>query len=249
MKRFLFIASLIFFVTKAFSQSVGDSSIFVPMFNLGLSFQIPQGDLADRFGNSMSVAPSFRFKTANNLFFDIEGQYLFSEKVKEDDIFSNFAESESRIVNMYGEYARIVLLQRGFIIQGRAGAMVYKLGPNPNCGFYLLGGAGFIQHKIRIDVDGNDVPQLSEEYKKGYDKLTNGFAISETIGYIYLDNRGRINFFVELEFFQSWTQSRRDYDFTYLQKDEKNRNDYLIGLKVGWILPFHKRVPDKYYYY
>jgi hypothetical protein len=249
MSRFFAIILFMLFSQLATSQGIKDSSIFIPMLAGSINFQRPGGDLADRFGDNLALSPAFRFKTKNNFIFDIEGQYMFSENINEENIFSNFSSTESGVVNMYGEFARIVLLQRGLFLQARVGKMIYSLGPNPNCGFYFSGGAGLLQHKIRIDVDGNNVPQLSDEYKKGYDKLTNGLAISESLGYIFLHNKGTINFYIEIEFIQGWTQSRRDFDFTIMQKDETKRNDNLIGVKLGWILPFYTKMPEKFYYY
>jgi len=249
MNRIIAIILFIFLSQQGISQGIKDSSIFIPMLAGSINFQKPGGDLADRFGNNMALAPAFRFKTKHNFFFDIEGQYMFSENVEQENIFSNFARTEGSVINMYGEYARIALLQRGLFIQGRIGKMLYSFGPNPNCGFYASAGAGLLQHKIRIDVDGNNVPQLIDDYKKGYDKLTNGLAISESIGYIFLHNRGTINFYIEFEFIQAWTESRRDFDFTLMQKDETKRKDFLYGIKLGWILPFYTKMPEKYYYY
>jgi hypothetical protein len=31
--------------------------------------------------------------------------------------------------------------------------------------------------------------------------------------------------------------------------DNTKRNDYLMGVKVGWILPLYQKSPDSYYYY
>lgn len=249
MRNFIYIIAFVILAQTTDAQGIKDSAIFVPMLSGSLGFQKPGGDLEKRFGNNMSINPAFRFKTKRNFFFDIEGQYMFSENVEEENIFSNFAPTTGSVINMYGEYARIALLERGLLVQARIGKMVYNLGPNPNCGFYLSGGAGFLQHKIRIDVDGNNVPQLNDDYKKGYDKLTNGLTISESVGYIFLHNKGTINFYIELEFIQAWTESRRDFDFTYMQKDDTKRNDYLFGIKLGWILPFYTKMPEKYYYY
>jgi hypothetical protein len=121
---------------------------------------------------------------------------------------------------------------------------------NPRSGIRLGLGAGLLQHKIRIQDDPfKSVPQLSGEYKKGYDRLTNGFTITETVGYQVLSKNRRINLFAGFEFTQAFTQNRRDYNFDTMEKDENPRLDLLSGFRVSWILPFYfGKEADEIYY-
>src|SRR5688572_23891874 len=100
---------------------------------------------------------------------------------------------------------------------------------------------GFIQHKIRIETIGNAVPELRHDYKKGYDHLTNGWHLSEFIGYTYFSNRQLVNFYGGFELTQGFTANRRDYNFDNLGNSDKNRLDLLYGFKLGWILPLYKK--------
>ena len=248
-KNILYIILFFSFISNSYSQGFRDSSVFIPMIRGSFNYQFPGGDLADRFGNNLGLTPGFMFKTKSKILIGAEIEFIFGEDVNKGTIFDPITTSEGSVITKYGNYSRIALSERGFFVQGRVGAMIKQLGPNPNCGFYFLGGVGLLQHKIRIDVDGNDVPQLDENYKKGYDRLSNGLAISEAIGYQFFHNRSTWNFYIELEFIQAFTESRRDFDYNIMQKDDTKRKDYLYGIKFGWILPFYKRVPENYYYY
>ncbi|MBA3901808.1 MAG: hypothetical protein H0X62_16670, partial [Bacteroidetes bacterium] len=119
---------------------------------------------------------------------------------------------------------------------------------NPNSGFFVLGGVGFLQHKVRIENPGNASPQIFGEYKKGYDRLTNGISTSQFIGYMFLSNNRLLNFFGGVEFVQGFTQNRR-FNYDNMDYDHTQRLDLLTGIKVGWVFPLYKKVPLKYYYY
>ena len=131
----------------------------------------------------------------------------------------------------------------------KAGKLIPVAGPNKNSGIIFNVGAGLLQHHIRIENKDNNTPPVLGDYKKGYDKLTNGLSAREFIGYQFLDNKGLINFYVGFEFYQAWTMCRRDYNFDTMQRDDTKRNDYLMGIRAGWILPVYKKAPNSYYYY
>jgi hypothetical protein len=109
-------------------------------------------------------------------------------------------------------------------------------------------GGGMLQHKILIDNEDRNVPSISGDYKKGYDRLSNGFALREFIGYQFLSNYRLINFYAGVEFIQAWTKCRRIVNFDTMQRDLTKRHDLLIGIRVGWLLPIYNRMPDEYYY-
>ena len=77
----------------------------------------------------------------------------------------------------------------------------------------IMVGGGFLQDKIRIHDGDNTAPQIHGDYKKGYDRLNNGWMLSGTVGYLYLSDSRLINFFIGLEFMQSWTKYRRARNF------------------------------------
>jgi hypothetical protein len=141
------------------------------------------------------------------------------------------------------------LYERGFTVSANAGRMFALNKKRPNCGIVFKLGLGFIQHKIRIEVIGNNVPQLSKEYKKGYDRLSNGFLLSQNLGYLYLSSNRLVNLYFGLECMEGFTQSRRSFDYDKMQRDTNKRLDILYGAKVAWILPLYKQAPKEYYTY
>jgi len=221
-----------------------------PLFGLHYAYQIPGHDLAKRFGNNSQIGGSFLYKFKANLIAGVEGSFLFSENVKnEDQYLELIGTSDGFVISEGGTFAGVFFHQRGFNLQARFGGILPIFGPNPNSGLLVLGGAGMLQHKIRIEVEENNAPQLRGNYKKGYDRLTNGPSVSQFIGYVHFDNNRTINFQVGLEFTQAWTQSRRPFDFDRMQPDTQKRFDSLWGIRIGWILPLIKRAPRDYYYF
>ena len=249
MKIIKIIIFLSFITITALSQRLSDTTIAIPLISGSFDVQIPGGDMADRYGLNFSISPAVTYKTAKNILFTAEYSLIFGGTINEDDMFRNIKTDENAIINRYGEYTRLALLERGFNAKFKIGKLFKPIKYNKNCGFYANIGAGILQHKIRIEVDGNNSPQLDEEYKKGYDRLSNGLSINEEIGFMFFHKRGTINFYIAIEFTQAFTQSRRDINFDTYQKEDQMRNDYLYGIKFGWILPFYKKMPEKYYYY
>lgn len=117
---------------------------------------------------------------------------------------------------------------------------------NPNSGFIFSVGPGFLQHKIRIE---SDAAALKGVYKKGYDRLSNGFAVMESLGYLFLSNKRLVNFYIGMTSVQAWTKNRRGFNYDTGKEDDKMRLDIMTGFKIAWILPLYKKVPDEYYFY
>ncbi|MCB0571004.1 MAG: hypothetical protein KDC66_14620 [Phaeodactylibacter sp.] len=210
----------------------------------------PGGDLAKRFGSAFGVGTGFDFITSeSNWIAGLDFSYYFGSNVKED-VLASLRTPEGFVIGNNRTYSDIRLRMRGFYAGGHIGKL-FGLGfANPRSGIRLTLGAGLLQHKVRIQDDPQSaVPQLSGDYKKGYDRLANGLAFTEFIGYQVLSIDGRINFYAGLEFTQGLAMSRRDYDFDTRTKDETKRLDLLYGLKAGWILPiyFGKGADERFY--
>jgi hypothetical protein len=232
-------------------SDISDTTLSIPMFYATYSYQFPGGDLADRFGNNSSVGGGFNWKTNQNWMFGAEFNFMFGNDVKvADEIMGNLKTEDGAIINMAGNFTSYSIMERGYYISARIGKLIPVISPNPNSGLTIIGSLGYLQHKIRIEVADNTAPQLLDDYKKGYDRLAGGFCISEFIGYTYLSNSKLINFFLGFEINEAWTKPRRDVYFDTGEPDPNpNRFDVLYGIKVGWIVPLFKRLPEKYYYY
>lgn len=236
--------------TKLHAQvNVRDSTIFAPMISATYTFQIPGGDMKNRFGNNSNVGASFIIKDKKNYLYGFTGGFLFGDNVVENTILDGMKTANGTILNSEGLVADVYLYQRGFSFFGNFGKQFPIMSPNKNSGIYLIGGLGYIQHKIKIQDKGGSVPQLRDEFLNGYDRLTNGMALSEAIGYRYLGNRRLTNFYIEVEFVQGFTKNRRSFNYDTMSKDDSKRTDLLTGFKFGWTIPLYKKVPREFYYY
>ncbi|MFH2095472.1 MAG: hypothetical protein ABIJ16_07200 [Bacteroidota bacterium] len=190
------------------------------------------------------------YKTSSNWVFGADGYFIFGNKLKEEasSIFNEILTSDGNIIDENGEFATVLLSERGFYIGGKAGRVIPVFGSNPNSGIMFIIGAGLLQHKIRIENDGNRAPQIIGDYKKGYDKLTNGFASNIFLGYVYFGNNRLLNFFGGIDYTIGWTQCRRDFNFDERITDETRRTDMLYSIRVGWIIPIYRHLQQKFYY-
>ncbi|HOZ29507.1 MAG TPA: hypothetical protein PLL66_01200 [Bacteroidales bacterium] len=248
-KAFLIVLFLLTFVGITNAQ-IKDSSINMLKCEVNYSFQMPFGDMADRFGLSSTIGFGLDYQLKSGWTIGTEFNYLFGGNIKDStSILTGLMTESGYIINEYGEYGTFLLSERGFYGGAKIGKLIPVWGPNKNSGIIVNVGAGLLQHHIRIENKDNNTPPILGDYKKGYDRLSNGLSLREFIGYQYLDNNGTINFYFGFEFYQAWTQCRRDYNFDTMQSDNTERKDYLSGFRIGWILPLYKKAPNKYYYY
>ncbi len=249
--RITCILVFLLFSYNGFSQNtiLRDSSVSATLINIGLGYSFPGGDLKDRFGNCGVFQVGVIEKFRSNWLIGLKGDLFFGDDVREDTILKNLANSSGFITNSSGAPANIQLLERGFAIDLTIGKILPFLDANSNSGLTITGGLGFLQHKIRINNSANDVPQLEGNYKKGYDRLSNGLRLTEFVGYTYLSANKLANFQIGMEFTQAWTKNRRDINFDTQQQDKKTRNDLMYALKLIWILPLYHEIVEKEFYY
>ena len=220
------------------------------LFNFNYALQNPGGDLSDRFdrNSNFGIALEYLTKPSSNLIFGLEGQVLFGNNVKEN-VLVNLLTEEGALIGNDRNYADVRLSQRGFYIGALAGKLFPLSSVNKRSGIRITIGSGLLQHKIRIQGDPvREVPQLSGEYAKGYDRLTNGLALTQFIGYQYLAVNKRVNFYIGIDLTQAFTRSRRDFDFDRMAADTEDRLDLLYGFRIGWTLPFYLAPADEIYY-
>ena len=208
----------------------------------------PGGDLADRFGNNFSIGGKYIRKTKGNWIWGFQGDFLFGDNVKETSMLNGLVTSQGQFITQDGTYGTLLLYERGWKVESQLGKLFPLIGPNKNSGIVFIAGAGFIQHKIRIESQGYRIPYLEGDYTKGYDRLTNGWYVSQFLGYMNFGNRRRVNFFIGIEAVQAFTKNRRSFNFDTRSSDDSERSDRLLGLKAGWIIPLYKKVPNAYYF-
>lgn len=203
----------------------------------GLHF--PGGDLKDRFGNNFSPGGSVDFLTKQNLIIGLQTNFMFGSNVN-TDVLENLRNDEGMIFGNDGGIAEVRLRERGLYAGAHIGKIFSLSDANKRSGLRLTLGGGYLQHKIRIQDDPQVfVSTLNDEYKKGYDRLSSGFALTEFIGYQYLSTSRRVNFMLGLELTQAFTQGRRSYNFDTRERDDAQRLDFLYGIRIGWTLPLY----------
>ena len=236
--------------TLSAQVSIQDSAITTPIIYATYSYQFPGGDLADRFGSNSSIGGGFLLKTSGNWLLGAEGNYLFGSSVKhQETMLGLISTPEGNIIDANGMYADIILYERGYSFYGYFGKLIPVLSPNPNSGFTITAGGGYLQNKIRVHNPNNTAPQVTGDYKKGYDKLNGGFAFRGSVGYTYLSNSRLLNFSVNFEFIQAWTKRMRDYNFDLKGPDPDSYSSQFYGIKACWFIPLYKRKPKEFYFY
>jgi hypothetical protein len=250
MKKTFTLLLLLFACSLAGQVNVKDSAVTAPIIYATYSYQFPGGDLTELFGSNSSIGGGFFVKTKRNWIIGAEGNYLFGGTVKnQETMLVLISTPEGLIIDANGMYADVVMYERGYSFYGYLGKLIPVLSPNPNSGFTVTAGAGYLQDKIRINNPNNTAPQLLDDYKKGYDKLNGGFALKGTIGYTYLSNSRLINFSLGFEFIQAWTKRKRDYNFDLKGPDPDSYSSQFYGIKACWFIPLYQRKPKEYYLY
>ena len=247
---FLFLVLLLAAAGSVAQVNVRDSVIFTPMIQVTYGYQFPGGDLARQFGGNSSIGGGLSFKTKRNWLIGIEGNFMFGQSVKNSDsLLKIISTREGFVIDANGYYADMVYYERGYNFLLKFGKVIPLLAPNPNCGFVVTAGGGYIQDKIRIHNPGNTAPQLLGDYKKGYDRLNGGIALTGSIGYMYLSSKRLLNFSGAFEFMQAWTSPYRKRNFDTGKQDTRKLSSQFYTLRVSWILPLYKRVPKEFYFY
>jgi hypothetical protein len=255
MKKIIFYTFLAFFLTfssnlKAQSKKLSDSTL--TDFSVGIHFglQTPQADLAKTFGNNFNAGLHTEFFWWNSRWFvGGGGQFLFGETLKIDPL-TALRSSEGLLLGN-GAFAEIELRERGAVIDAYVGHLI-KIRDNGNqlSGLRVTLGVGFLEHYIRIQDNQNNVtPQVLGVYRNGYDRLTNGLALTQFIGYEIRSRNKTINFYAGFDFTEGFTKNRRGYNFDTRQRDDAQRLDVLIGFRAGLLLPiFSSRNASEYEY-
>jgi hypothetical protein len=211
--------------------------------------QFPFADLKENYGDNSSVGIHFLKKTQNNYLFGIDGAYIFGSKIKQEHLFDDIATENGEVINKDGLFANVLTYQRGFstfINGGKA----FLFDENNHSGIYLTGGLGYMQHKIRIQTQEDFIPQLDDDYKKGYDRLSGGLSMKLNVNYMYFSKKNNIKFFVGFEFIKGWTKNLRAYHFNEMMHTSDDfRNDIVFGIKSGIIIPIFRKNSEEFHYF
>ncbi len=219
------------------------SSPEVPILQLSAhyGFQLPGGDMQQRFGSNGQAGLQADWTFPSGWTLGLQASLLFGKDVKED-VLSQLRDENGLIYGYNGAPATLLLRERGQYYGFHTGWLFKFPGKHRagHGGLIFQVGTGLLQHKIRIAGDPtNPTPQIADPYAKGYDRLSNGAALRQSLGYRYLSDNRRINFQLEFEAYQAFTRNRRDWNIDQLAADHRERLDLLFGFRFSWILPFY----------
>lgn len=205
--------------------------------------------MAESYGYNLDLGLDVWYKTRNSWLIGGGGSFLFGDEVKRSaGLFSLLESSNGQIFDLTGNYAGIKVFERGYTASVQLGHLWNALGHNPNSGLVVILGAGWIQHRTRIE-SGSNVPQLSGDLLKGYDQLRMGPMLRQFVGYMHSGNARTINFMIGLDVVQGFTENVRVWDYSTNTPLEARAFDLLVGLKFTWFLPIYSDTGGGQYYY
>lgn len=234
---------------SAIGQFSADSAKVIFPLNLGYSFQLPSADMALRFGANHNLSFGSGVKLKSNYLFGAQGSFLFGDNIRESGLLTNMIDDNGQILNTDGDPATILVMERGYTIFGYVGKIIPVAGPNMNSGLMLRLGGGYMRHKIRIETQNDDVPQLEDDNLQGYDRLAAGPAAYLYVGYRHFSNSKLINFHVGYEMIYGFTSPLRAFNFDTESAESGTRNDGLNGLRLSWSFPIYKDKSEKVFFY
>ena len=245
MRFILFLFIPIFILSQ---EKNDETNIF--MFALNYSYQLPEFDLKNRFGPNSAIGATFTKKNNSNYLFSFSGNLITGMNTPSiNEVLAPINGNNGDIINIDGQIPIIRLFERGAQLHFDFGKKIDLNINNSESGIIPSIGFGYVYHKIFIETLMGEIPQLNAELQKGYDRLTGGFSLKQSLMFMYLSDNEKINFHIGLEFIECWTKDLRVQNYSTGTIENESRFDVFIGLKVGWILPLRKRTTSSFYYY
>lgn len=206
-------------------------------FAIGMGVNIPMADLRQRYGTNLNFSLGGDYVNKNNWILNGEFLYLFSENIKED-VLAPFRTNTGVILGDDQQIADVFLRQRGLFL-GLGIGKLFPFQSSSRSGIKVLLSGGILQHNIKFVDERNSVAQVRAGRYVGYDRLTRGFSLKETIAYKHLSADKRLNFEFALDFIQGFTSEVRAFNFDTGKPTLASRFDMLIGARIIWNLPFY----------
>lgn len=247
-------------------KDIQKETIPVSMFQVTYAFQLPAMDTRTDFGFSHTIGGSFVYKTDQNWIWMANGNFIFGNQVKGsriDLLGEGVTTVDGEIVGGSGSFTSLAVYERGLHVQAEVGKL-FPFKPNPNSGFFVQAGLGYLTNRIRIDFEHemyNTPYQVAEDYQYGYDRLKGGLAGHLETGYLFLGDSRVWNFSVSLEMTYACTRHLRDYDFRVFTNPETGVmepvgpfdkslrfNELYYGIRLSWYIPTYQRQPEAFYF-
>ncbi len=256
MKKLIYIITLVFpsflfsqVEEESLSSLVNDDFGLISL-NVSYGYQIPLADLGNRFGSHFEIGSDLDYITAkSNLIFGLAGRFMFGDDVKEDPI--AFLRNSDGSVTLPDQVTTPIFLRmRATYLGAHVGKLIPLSERHKLHNVRATLGMGLLQHRIRLLDETNTSPYRQEPYISGVDRLTNGLALRQQLGYQRIDRDGFLHFYVGVEATQGFTSSRRDIDLQLGVKDTKQRLDMLIGARIAIMLSLsYTSDTSRVYYY
>lgn len=267
-KSVILLLSTLIMGTVAFGQTprnIDKEPIPTVMFQVTYGAQLPGLDTKTDYGFTNTIGGSIIYKTENNWILAANGNFIFGNQIKGSrvDVFGEgITTDDGEIIGGGGLFTSLALFQRGLHFQAEVGKL-FPFKPNPNSGFFVQFGAGYLYNRMRVDYQieaQNPLTPMLNDYQYGYDHMRGGPALHAEAGYLVMSNSRIYNFSVSLEATYARTKSLRDYDFRvffdengdpqimgYYDKNHRY-NDFYYGIRLSWMIPTYQRQPEAYYY-
>ena len=273
-KIFLILTISLLTLTNLFSQEYNvrdnkyvDTATFMIWASPNFSVQFPfgKGYLSSTFDFNYNIGLDVDFKTKSNWTFDAVFNYMFGSKVikKPTDILGDMimvvtddnGNERYVIFNGAGNNNVVLTYEGRYWYFGATVGKIFPLDRWKNSGLWLKCGIGYFGHKIHFTDPNNFFPQIDQKtYRKGYDQRSSGVALNQFFGYLFMQKRRVLSFYVGVEVWEIFSKPDRGYilagDMKGPTDQLKNKFSGLVGVKIGWVLPFYekKRVTTFYYY-
>ncbi len=210
-------------------------------------FEIPGGDLNDRFGVNNKFEFKLEYLTPHSFGFYLKTGLRLGDVVKED-VLTNLRTQTGNVVGVNGYYADIFGRKRGFDI----GIGVDKLIPVSILGtknHQIRFGLSLVNahHWIRLIDESKSVPQILGEYQQVYDRYVSGMGVEENLNFQYNSKSKNASFIFGLQFQQIFGKEHRIKFIN--DSDKANRKDLYFGLKLSYLLPLYSFDKSSTIYY
>jgi hypothetical protein len=274
-KSFFFIFTFLFLSTAGFSQEhfrrdtrYVDTATFLVWASPNFSVQFPfgKGYLASTFKLNYNIGLDLTIKTKSNWTIDVGFNYMFGSKVKiapedflGDMVFygvEDILKKKPIVYNGAGNNGVVLSYEGRYWYVGASVGKIFPVDRWKNSGLWLKLGIGYFGHQIHFTDPNNFFTQIERKskYLFGYDQRSQGVSLNQFFGYMFMQKRRVLSFYAGVELREIFTKPDRGYIFVgKLAGSTDNlplKFSGLVGIKIGWIIPFYeKKVVTTYYYY
>ena len=230
-------------------QSIADSSVRMGFLEVTYRGGLTGGDWSERFGFVSLMGLQGGIKFHSNFYLSTGIQVMFSDAITDTEVLRHILDTSGLLIGNEGLLTDYRINGSGWMVPLTIGKIFPVFpGHNPNSGIFVEVGGQYIRHRLGFQAYDDDVMQITGDYRKGYDRLTAGFGLRQSVGYTYYDNDGYVNLSIGLDFSQNFTRGQRSIQFDTGEPFDQSFLDLLGGIRVSWTFPIYQRASGVYYY-